>query len=70
MFVMLDGGAMIDGGVPFVFVLSVLPQMCEGDLGGKLGVGGKMWKQAHVAHPIRKIDCLSHRLNSPGCLYQ
>ena len=38
MFVMVDGGAMVDRGVPFVFVLSVLTQMCLGDFGGKLGV--------------------------------
>ena len=33
MFVMVDGGAMVDGQVPFVFDLSVLLQMCEGDFG-------------------------------------
>ena len=39
----------------FVFVLSFLAQMCGGDFGEKLGVGGRMWKQAHLENP-KKID--------------
>ena len=54
MFVMVDGDVIVvivDGVVHFVFVLSFLAQMCEGDFGEKLGVGGRMWKQAHLENP-------------------
>ena len=57
-FFMTDGGVIVvivDGVVCFVFVLSFLVQMCEGDFGEKLGAGGRMWKQAHLEN-LKKID--------------
>ena len=58
MFIMFDGGVIVvivDAGVSFVFVLSFSPQMCEGDFGEKLGVGGRSWKQAHLENLNKKL---------------